>query len=259
MPDPTPRPGGPRQYGDAMRSQAPGHGKISTLCALGCLAMAGFRRDAFPGGNPWQDFVVMRSRAAIRGNFFTPCIPKGASDGKSAPPWQHIAAMYPKRAGFGKICAPCIRKAPQIAFREYTARRSCQEGALFAALTPRITHGAQILPSCVDEPPWRSQPLCRRTARAARNHGTVLMARQPSERATRHSAKPPERLQPRRRRTAPNRPQPLRRSATRKPTAWIGCTMLDGFARIARARRDRAELKMPTFWQKRTLKEKTES
>ena len=200
----------------------------------------------------------MRSRAAIRGNFFAPCIPEGAPDGKSAPPWQDSRAMHPKRAGFGKICAPCIRKAPQIAFQEYTARRSRQEGAPFAALTPRIMHGARILPSGVDEPPWRSQPLCRRTARAARNHGIALMARQPSERATRHSAKPPEHSQPRRRRTAPNRPQPLRRSATRKPTAWIGCTMLNGFARIARARRDRAELKMPTFWQKRTLKKKTE-
>ena len=140
----------------------------------------------------------MRSRAAIRGNFFAPCIPEGAPDGKSAPPWQDSHAMHPKRAGFGKICAPCIRKAPQIAFQEYTARRSCQEGALFAALTPRIMHGARILPSDVDEPPWRSQPLCRRTARAARNHGAALMARQPSERATRHSAKPPATATPKR-------------------------------------------------------------
>ena len=88
----------------------------------------------------------MRSRVAIRGNFFASCIPEGAPDGKSAPPWQHIAVMYPKQAGFGKICAPCIRKAPQTAFRECIARRSCQGGALFAALTPQIMHGAQILP-----------------------------------------------------------------------------------------------------------------
>ena len=39
-----------------------------------------------------------------------------------------------------------MRKAPQIAFRECIARRSCQGGPLFAALTPRITHGARILP-----------------------------------------------------------------------------------------------------------------
>ena len=124
---------------------------MATLCALGCLAMAGFRRDAFSGGNPWQDFAVVRSQAAIRGNFFAPCIPEGAPDGKSAPPWQDSRAMHPKRAGFGKICAPCIRKAPQIAFRECIARRSCQGGALFAALTPRIMHDARILPSDVDE------------------------------------------------------------------------------------------------------------
>lgn len=42
-----------------------------------------------------------------------------------------------------------MRKAPQIAFRERTARRSCQEGPLFAAWTPRIMHGARMLPSAV--------------------------------------------------------------------------------------------------------------
>ena len=144
-----------------MRSRMPGNGRISPRCVLGRQSVARLRRDAFLGGHLWQDFVVMRSRAAIRGNFFTPCIPKGASDGKSAPPWQHIAAVYPKRAGVGKICAPCIRKALQIAFWECTARRSCQGGALFAARTPRIMHTAQILPSVVDEqrePPAPTAP-----------------------------------------------------------------------------------------------------
>ena len=117
-------------------------GNILPRCVPGRLAMARLRPDAFPDGNPWQVFAL--------------CIPEGASDEKSAPPWQHIAAMHPKRAGVGKICAPCIRKAPQIAFRECMARRSCQGGALFAALAPRITHGARILP------PHRR----RRTARA---------------------------------------------------------------------------------------------
>ena len=102
----------------------------------------------------------MRSRAAGYGDISTLCVPqrptvaiislhasqKWPRAGKSAPSWQHIAAMHPKRADVGKICAPCVRKALQIAFRECTARRSCQGGALFAALTSRITHGAQILP-----------------------------------------------------------------------------------------------------------------
>ena len=45
------------------------------------------------------------------------------------------------------IRALCIRNALQIAFREYTARRSCHEGDLFAAQTPRIMHDVRILPS----------------------------------------------------------------------------------------------------------------
>ena len=110
----------------------------------GCLPMGG---KTGRGGWRWQDFALMRSWAAICGNFFASCIPERAPDGKSAPPWQHIAVMYPKQAGFGKICAPCIRKAPQTAVRGCITRISCQEGALFAARTPRIMHTAQILPS----------------------------------------------------------------------------------------------------------------
>lgn len=109
----------------------------------------------------------MRSRTAIRGNFLASCIPEGASDGKSAPPWQHIAAVHPKRAGVGKICAPCIRKAPQTAVRGCITRISCQEGALFAALTPRIMHTAQILPSVAAEQRERSQARRRPYGAAA--------------------------------------------------------------------------------------------
>ena len=109
--------------------------------------MAKCSRTAFSGVRQWQDLAVVRSRAAIRGSFFASCVPEGASDGKNASSRQHIAAMHPKRAGFGKICAPCIRKALRTGVREYTARRSCHEGALFAARAPQIMHGAQILPS----------------------------------------------------------------------------------------------------------------
>ena len=67
-------------------------------------------RNAFPGAWRWQDCALMRSRAAIRGNFFTSCTPKKASDGKKGPfvaiyrrrvfkmswLWQDLRAMYPK-------------------------------------------------------------------------------------------------------------------------------------------------------------------
>ena len=41
-----------------MRSRATGSGNILARCVLECLAVAGFRRGASPGGSPWQ---VLRS------------------------------------------------------------------------------------------------------------------------------------------------------------------------------------------------------
>ena len=55
-----------------------------------------FSRDAFPGALPWQDFAAVRSRAAIRGKFCAPCIPKAASGGKTASSRQDSRAMHPK-------------------------------------------------------------------------------------------------------------------------------------------------------------------
>ena len=61
-------------------------------------------RELWQGNRPartkmplrWQNAREMRSRAAIRGKFCAPCIPKVASDGKIASLWQHIVAVYPK-------------------------------------------------------------------------------------------------------------------------------------------------------------------
>ena len=78
---------------------------------------------------PWQDIVLMRSRAAGRGKIVPRCVPEGASDGKSTGSWQHIACMYSNTANFGKICVLCVQKDPQSAVGEYTARTSCRQGA----------------------------------------------------------------------------------------------------------------------------------
>ena len=138
-------------------------------------------RNAFPGARRWQDCALMRSwpdwqwqytravrsRGSCRGKIPPRCVPgrqsvasfalhasrKRPRAGKSPVRGKIRAPCIRKRAGFGRICAPCIRNAPQIAVGGYTARGSCQEGPLFAARAPRITHGAQILPSGVDEAP----------------------------------------------------------------------------------------------------------
>ena len=156
----------------------------------GVLPMAKCSRNAFPSVRrrqdcalmrswpdwQWQYSRAMRSRVSIRGNIPPRCVPgrpsvtifsphasqKRPRTGKSPVRGKIRAPCIRKRAPFGKICAPCIRKAPQTAFRERTARRSCQEGPLFAARAPRIMHGAQILPSAVAS----NRPSARNTGAA---------------------------------------------------------------------------------------------
>ena len=164
----------PRQDYALMRSRALDDGKMHARCALRHPTVAGLHPDAFlawlavaiylrgasSSALPWQDYALMRSRVSIRGKIPPRCVPGRQSVASFA---LHASQKRPrtrkeglrgkirapcirKRAGFGRICAPCIRKALQTAVWEYTARRSCQEGALFAAQAPRIMHGAQILP-----------------------------------------------------------------------------------------------------------------
>ena len=145
----------------------------------------------------WQDFALMRSRAVIRGKFFASCIPKVASGSEKGPSlatyrrhasktswlWQDMRAMYPKSAA------------------------NCLSGM----------HRAKILPGrapfrCTDPSnhAYRADLAIRRSA-SDRNHDAALMARQPSERATR------------RRRTA-------RAIASTAPPLWRGSLPRDGRA-----------------------------
>ena len=146
-----------------MRSRATGGGNILARCVLGGLAdgkmfakcvpqrptAAGLRPDALLGDWRWQYSRAMRSRVSIRGNIPPRCVPGRPSVTIFSPHASQKRPRTGKSPVRGKIRAPCIRKAPQIAVGGYTARRSCQEGAAFAARAPRIMHGAQILPSAV--------------------------------------------------------------------------------------------------------------
>ena len=164
-----------------MRSRATGSGNILARCVPRRSTMAKRSRNAFPSVRRWRDCALMRpwpdwqwqysramrSQVPCRGKISPRCVPgrqsvaifslhasrKRPRTGKSPVRGKIRAPCIRKRAGFGKICAPCIRNAPQITVGGYTARRSCQEGALFAARAPRIMHGARILPSGVDEAP----------------------------------------------------------------------------------------------------------
>ena len=133
-------------------------------CALGRLAVAIFSRDAFPSVYPWQYSATVRSRAAIRDNFFASCIPKAASDGKIASSRQDSRAMHPKTGSLWQDMRAMHPKSP--------ANRLSG------------THGAKILPG-------RSPFRCTGPSNHARR----------ADLAVRRSVKPPERPRPRRRRT----------------------------------------------------------
>lgn len=154
-----------------------GDGKIVPRCVPGHSSMAKcprnafprrptvtrFSRDAFPGALPWQDFAAMRSRAAIRGNFFSLHVSqKGPRTGKSPLP--------------GKIRTPCIRN--ELALARYACHVSEKPRKPPSEDTPRedlarkghlSLHGP--LESCTAReschPPPNSASNC--------NHGAALM------------------------------------------------------------------------------------
>ena len=125
-------------------------------CALGRPVVAIFSRDAFPSVYPWQYSATVRSRAAIRDNFFASCIPKAASDGKIASSWQDSRAMHPKTGWLWQDMRAMHPKSP--------ANRLSG------------THGAKILPG---RAPFR----CTGPSNHARRANIAI----------RCSAKPPER------------------------------------------------------------------
>ena len=170
-------------------------------CALGRLVVAIFSRDAFPSVYPWQDSATVRSRAAIRGNFFVSCISEGASDGKIASSRQDSRAMHPKTGWLWQDMRAMHPKCP--ANRRW-----------------RI-HRAKILPG-------RGTFRCTGPSNHARRANLAIRRRRsalaPAIPVPPTSAKPPERPQPQRRRTARNsasRPQPRRRPhGSAPPTAF---------------------------------------
>ena len=95
---------GVRQWRDlaAMRSRAAGHGKILLRCVPGLPAMARSRCDAFPGGDPWHFFRLMRSRRGL-GREKRPFLAeyrRHASETSRL--WQDMRAVHPKSPANGR-------------------------------------------------------------------------------------------------------------------------------------------------------------
>ena len=84
------------QNARAVRSRGPCRDKIPSRCVLGGLAVARFRRGAFPGGNPWQFFRSMHPESGLgrENRQFVARFARHASEMSWL--WQDMRAMYPK-------------------------------------------------------------------------------------------------------------------------------------------------------------------
>ena len=96
---------GARRWQNAreMRSPASDSGNISTPCVPRRPAVARYRRDAFPGGDPWQLFHFMRSRRGLgrEKRPFLATYRRRAS--KTSRLRQDIRAMHPKSAANSRL------------------------------------------------------------------------------------------------------------------------------------------------------------
>ena len=154
-------------------------------CALGRLVVAIFSRDVFSSVYPWQYSRAVRSRAAIRGKFCAPCIPKVASDGKIASSRQDSRAMHPKTGSLWQDMRAMHPKCPANRRRRIHRAKILPGRGPFRCTGPsNHAQRANIAIRCSAKPPECPQPRRRRAARAAR-------ARSPGPRNTAREAAPP--------------------------------------------------------------------
>ena len=95
---------GARRWQNAreMRSPASDSGNISTPCVPQRPAVARYRRDAFPGGDPWRLFHFMRSRRGLgrEKRPFLAIYRRHASETSWL--WQDMRAVHPKSPANGR-------------------------------------------------------------------------------------------------------------------------------------------------------------
>ena len=85
-----------RRYFAVVRPWAAVRGNILARCVPGCLAVAIFRRDAFPGGNPWQFLRSMYPKRGL-GREKRPSLARFARHvSEMSWLWQDIRVVYPK-------------------------------------------------------------------------------------------------------------------------------------------------------------------
>ena len=125
----------------------------------------------------WQDCALMRSQAAIRGIFFTPCIPKGSGKGG-------FVARFALRIQNDWLWQIARHVSKSTDRRRRIHRAKIFWKGPFRCIGPSNGARRVILPSGVGEPPWRPNPVPpkgdarRRSASAGRRQPRRLPAPQ---------------------------------------------------------------------------------
>ncbi len=206
--------------------------------------MAGFRRGAFPGGNPWQFFRFMHPKSGLgqEKRPFLATYRRHAS--KTSWHWQDMRAMHPKSAAnrlSGMHSAQILpgRGPFRCTDPSNHARRA----------NPAIRRRRTVLALATPMPPnSASRPQPRRRPHGAAAFGTRHPTQRQTARALATSA-PPNGAKP------PATATPKRNS---KANGMDWLNYVERFCENRESEKVSARAKMPTFWQKRTLKEKTE-
>ena len=231
--------------------------------------MARLRRDAFPGGNPWQFFRSMHPRRGP-GREKRPSLARFARHAsKTSWLWQDMRAVYPKspanrlsgihRAKIlpGRGPFRCTdpsnhaRRANLAIRRRRTARAASTHGTALMArrADPAIRRRRTALALATPVPPnSASRPQPRHRPHGAAAFGT----RHPTQRQTARTlatSGPPNGAKP------PTTATPKRNS---KANGMDWLHYVERFCENRESEKKSARAKMPTFWQKRALKEKAE-
>ena len=119
-----------------MRSRATGSGNILARCVLECLAVARFRRGAFPGVNPWQVLRSMHPESGLgrENRQFAARFARHASEnGLALARYARHASEMPRKQPFGNTPrGDLARKGPfslHGPLESCIVRRSCHRSA----------------------------------------------------------------------------------------------------------------------------------
>ena len=152
-----------------MRSRATGSGNILARCVLECLAVARFRRGAFPGGNPWQVLRSMHPESGLgrENRQFAARFARHASEnGLALARYARHVFEKPRKQLFGNTPREDLAMKGPLSLHgpleSRTARRSCHPASPNRPSARNLGAAEQREPPELDRPTQETQPRRQR-------------------------------------------------------------------------------------------------